>query len=110
MQHQFKPGDLVLITGSVSPGSPNVGMAGEIIAMITSGQDFIRPDGSVGIAEFQAGIHHAWMVSGEGLSSHRKATKEWVKCGYSLQLDRHLMPLRDDYAPQSEKQKELTHE
>lgn len=105
MQHQFKSGDLALIVGSTSGISPNIGKCITLISRIATGGDHLSPSGKRVVNRGP----DCWIVEAPGLVAGLKAGGYMDVGGIALVLDKHLMPLRDDHAPQSENQKELTH-
>lgn len=109
MQNQFKPGDLVVIVGSSTKGSPNIGRCAEIAFMVKADEEFTRPNGEKAIARLPEGVRCAWLVVADGLHVHRKNIGQWVMTGYSLQLDQQIIPLKSTETPQLEKQKEVEH-
>ena len=103
MRHNFKPGDLVLIVGSESPDSPNVGMAAELVHMIFPGDRFTAPDGrpAMNVSEKES-----WMLSAPGLLA-RNSDGAWIdRGGIAFTQEHHLMPLRGDFTPEQQKAKE----
>lgn len=105
MQHQFKPGDLALIVGSSSGISPNIGKCATIMSRIKTDRDHLAPNGKRVVNRGP----DCWIVEASGLVAGLKAGGYVDVGGIALVLDQHLMPLRDDHAPQLEKQKELEH-
>lgn len=102
MQHQFKPGDLVVIVGA-NTLTQNIGRHGELREYVVDGDIFLAPNGCM----YRHCDVPVWTISGDGLAAN--IDDETVYADFGIHEPRHLMPLRDDHAPQSEKQKELTH-
>lgn len=94
MQHQFKPGDLALIVGC-RRRPEYLGMTIELIELISPDQISKWCD-RIGRKTQNTDDEPTWLFATPEGSSE-------------LVAPRFLMPLRDDHAPQSENQKELTH-
>lgn len=102
MSHQFKSGDLALIVGSNKGISPNIGTSVELVQKLLTNAQFSLPDGRQALNRGPA----CWMVQGEGLFAnlHRGS---WENIGgVALVEERHLIPLRGDFAPDKHKAKE----
>jgi len=93
MSHNFKAGDLALIIGSASEGSPNIGKMVELQEFLAPGQSFRSPDGK---SCRLCGSGAAWLVFGESLQA-RNIDNGWVPLGLALVESRYLMPLRGDH-------------
>lgn len=101
MSHQFKPGDLALIVGSNTGGSPNIGIAVELAQKLSTNDVFSLPDRRTIINRGPA----CWLVKAQGLSASALGGG-WVDLGgIALVEERHLIPLRGDFAPEQQKSK-----
>lgn len=101
MSHQFKPGDLALIVGSNTGGSPNIGMAVELSQKLSTNDEFSLPDGRTIINRGPA----CWAVKAQGLSASTLSAG-WIDLGgIALVEERHLIPLRGDFAPEQQMSK-----
>lgn len=99
MNHNFKPGDLALIVGTVSHPQ-NIGKTCELIEHLDPGQVSHWKD-SEGFHQKNDDTSAAWIVSGHELSG------DGVR-GSLLVDSKHLMPLRGDFAPERQKAQEVT--
>ena len=95
MSHQFKPGDLVIIVGANSL-TQNIGKHCELRQFVISGDRFLAPNGVM--------YNHCdvpcWTLAGEGLVA--VIDGEVADFGFGVHEERHLMPLRGDFAPTEE--------
>jgi len=100
MSHNFKPGDLAMIVGAFNVPS-NIGQSCELIEHLQPDaiSDWIDPGDGCRLQN-SAGSP-AWLVVGDGLRSWCGAS------GWTLADERHLMPLRGDFAPEQQKTKEV---
>lgn len=106
MQNQFKPGDLALITGSRKSDSPHIGKVVQLCEFLPPGatSKWIHQESYT--VTINGGGSPAWIVLGDSLFSAIKGYR-----GFTLVEPWFLMPIDgDDYAPQLENKKELTHE
>ncbi|KAA8702443.1 hypothetical protein [Pseudomonas proteolytica] len=99
MSHNFKPGDLALIVG-YSRSPENVGKSCELVAFLLPGDRIDFP-----VIGFD-GVRHTgdkpgWFVAGDALVSTSGST------GYTMVLEKNLMPLRGDFTPEQQKAKEV---
>jgi hypothetical protein len=99
MSHQFKPGDLALIVGACSMPE-NVGKICELVEMLAAEQISAWIDPTDGCRVQNGDDEPGWLVIGDGILSANGEP------GHVLALPRHLMPLRDDFAPVQQKAKE----
>lgn len=102
MAHQFKPGDLAMIVGSSKGISPNIGMAVELVQKVPANDHFMLADGT----RLQNRGPACWLIESTGLRAalHHGG---WADIGgIALAEERHLMPLRGDFAPDKHKSKE----
>lgn len=96
---QFKPGDLALIIG-FSKSPINLGKSCELIA-------FLKPGDRIDFAVngFGGVRHHGdragWLVAGNALVASTGS------CGYTIVLEKNLMPLIGDFQPEQQKSREL---
>jgi len=97
---QFKPGDVALIVGyCVSP--VNLGKSCELVA-------FLRPGERIAFAcNGFDGVRHTgdkagWFVAGDALVATSGAR------GYTIVLEKNLMPLLGDFAPEQQKSQEVS--
>lgn len=101
---QFKPGDLALIVGSSKGTSPNIGMAVELVIKLCTNDYFNLPDGRRAVNKGP----ECWMVEASGLVATTIQTGRIDLGGISLIEERHLIPLRGDFAPEQQKSREVT--
>ena len=103
MSHQFKPGDLAIIVGSNRGISPNIGKAVSLTIKLAPEAGFHLPDGR----HVKNKGPECWLVEGGELSASL-SSGGWVDLGgVALVEERHLMPLRGDFAPEQAKALEV---
>ncbi|MGE8454002.1 MAG: hypothetical protein ACN6OP_26010 [Pseudomonadales bacterium] len=102
MNHNFKPGDLALIVGSSKGTSPNIGMAVELVIKLRTNDCFNLPDGRRAVNKGP----ECWLVEAFGLLAATTRAGRIDLGGITLALERYLMPLRGDFAPEQQKAKE----
>lgn len=102
MTHQFKSGDLAVIVGSSKGISPNIGMAVELVQKRATNEAFGLADGR----RFLNRGPESWVVQASGLSANLHAGGWLDVGGVALVEERHLIPLRGDFAPEQQKSKE----
>ncbi|WP_426113540.1 hypothetical protein [Pseudomonas sp. DSP3-2-2] len=95
MSHQFKSGDLAMIVGAFNVPD-NIGQQCELIEYLRLEDISAWVDPADGRRVQNAADGPAWLVVGEGLKSWCGST------GWVLADERHLMPLRGDFAPADE--------
>lgn len=100
---QFKPGDLALILGSSKGTSPNIGMAVELAIRLRTNDFFNLPDGRRCVNKGP----ECWMVEASGLVATTIQAGRKDLGGISLIEERHLIPLRGDFAPEQQKSREV---
>ncbi|WP_122408965.1 hypothetical protein [Pseudomonas viridiflava] len=96
MAHQFKPGDLALIVTG-----PNAGHCVELISYHASGDVRLHSG-----CWTQAYVP-SWQITGSGLTAHFEGVPGTHLVTYGLIGERCLMPLRGDFAPEQQKDKEV---
>ena len=96
MSHQFKPGDLVIIVGANSL-TQNIGKHCELRQFVVCGDRFLAPNGVM----YDHYDVPCWTLAGEGLVA--VIDGEVVDFGFGIHEERHLMPLRGDFAPTEQK-------
>ncbi|MEE4099168.1 hypothetical protein [Pseudomonas viridiflava] len=102
MNHQFKSGDPAVIVGSSKSISPNIGMAVELVQKRAKNEALDLADGR----RFINRGPESWVVQASGLSANLH-TGGWLDVGgVALVEERHLIPLRGDFAPEQQKSKE----
>lgn len=98
MTHQFKPGDLAIIVGANSL-TQNIGKQCELREYVVSGDCYVAPNGVV----YRHDDVPCWTLVGDGLVA--VVEDEVVQLGFGIHEPRHLMPLRDGFAPTGQKSK-----
>lgn len=98
---QFKSGDQVMIVGANSL-TQNIGKQCELREFVRSGDIYVAPNGEV----YRHDDTPCWTLSGEGLCAVLEG--EVVYLDFGVHEPRHLMLLRDDFAPEQQKSRELT--
>lgn len=96
---QFKPGDPAIIIGyTTSP--TNLGKSCELVAFLSPGEriDF-AVNGFGGVRHI--GDRAGWFVVGDALVSTSGSH------GYTIVLEKNLMPLRGDFQPEQQKSQEV---
>jgi hypothetical protein len=102
MGHQFTAGDLAIIVCSNRGTSPNIGKAVSLTIKLATEAGFNLPDGR----HLKNKGPECWLVEGNELSASL-SSGGWVDLGgVALVEERHLMPLRGDFAPEQQKAKE----
>jgi len=96
MTHQFKSGDLAIIVGANSL-TQNIGKQCELREFVVSGDCYVAPNGVV----YRHDDVPCWTLVGDGLVA--VVEDEVVQLGFGIHEPRHLMPLRDDFAPIGQK-------
>jgi len=104
MNHQFKPGDLALITGSDKGTSPNIGMAVELTLKLRTNDYFNLPDGRQAVNRGP----ECWLVGALGLLASTNHAGRIDLGDICLVEERYLIPLRGDFAPEQQKSKEVS--
>lgn len=103
MSHNFKPGDLALIVGATKC-IDQIGVVCELDRYINEGDEYRTPSGNL----CRAGLG-AWLVVGDSVNGRylKKSTGREIRTpGQALVLEKLLMPLRGDFAPEQQKAKE----
>lgn len=98
MSHNFKPGDLALITNDNF--SDNIGRVVELQFMVRDGEEYEAP---VGARAQNTSGQAVWIVTAEGLTTRRDG--ESVVEGWTQKAQQKLMPIRGDFAPTEQKSK-----
>lgn len=98
MNHQFKAGDLAIIVGANSL-TQNIGKQCQLREFVESGDCFVAPNGMV----YWHDDVPCWTLVGDELAAVLDG--EVVHIGFGVHEPRHLMPLRDDFAPTGQKTK-----
>jgi len=98
MNNQFKAGDLAMIVGANSL-TQNIGKQCQLREFVLSGDCYVAPNGVV----YRHDDVPCWTLVGEGLVAVVEG--EVVQLGFCIHEPRHLMPLRDDFAPTGQKSK-----
>lgn len=96
MSHNFKPGDLAMIVGAYNVPA-NIGKSCELIEYLRVEDISEWVDPADGLRVQNSADGSAWLVVGDGLKSWCGGA-DWV-----LADERHLMPLRGDFAPAQQK-------
>lgn len=102
MSNQFKAGDLALIVGA-NTMIKNIGKSCELVQLVERDGFYVAPNGVL----YQHAGDHCWLVTGDGLC-------RWFDDGSIEQSDwglceqRHLRPLRGDFAPDLQKSSEVS--
>jgi hypothetical protein len=100
MSHQFKAGDLALIINSIKRPE-NVGRSCDLVAFMVPGERLeFNFDGFKTITHI--GESPAWLVAGNDVVGSNG------KSGFALVRPANLMPLRDSFAPEQAKSREVT--
>lgn len=99
MGNQFKPGDLAMIIGALNVVS-NIGKTCELVEFLLPGEISDWRDPSDGMRLRNGTGKAAWLVVGDGVRSSCGSS------GWVLAHPRHLMPLRGDFEPEQQKQRE----
>lgn len=103
MTNNFKPGDLAIIVGSNKGISPNIGKAVSLKMKLATESGFSLPDGR----RVTNKGPECWLVEGDDLSASLNSGG-WIDLGgVALVEERHLMPLRGEFAPDQAKSHEL---
>lgn len=103
MSHKFNPGDLAIIVGSNRGISPNIGKAVSLTIKLATESGFNLPDGR----HVKNKGPECWLVEGSDLSASLNSGG-WIDLGgVALVEERHLMPLRGDFAPVQAKSREV---
>jgi hypothetical protein len=101
MNHQFKAGDLAIIVGANSL-TQNIGKQCQLREFVKSGDCYVAPNGEV----YRHDDVPCWTLVGDGLVAVVEG--EVVDLGFGIHEPRHLMPLRDDFAPAGQKAKAVS--
>ncbi|WP_448693566.1 hypothetical protein [Pseudomonas rhizophila] len=99
MSHNFKPGELAMIIG-YSKSAANLGKSCELVAFLHPGE---RAD--LAVSGFD-GVRHTgdkpgWLVAGGELVA-TSGTR-----GFTIVLEKNLMPLKGDFSQEQQKSREL---
>jgi hypothetical protein len=92
MNYQFKAGDLAIIVGANSL-TQNIGKQCQLREFVQSGDCYVAPNGVV----YRHDDVPCWTLVGDDLVADIE--DEVVRLGFGIHEPRHLMPLRDDFAP-----------
>ncbi|NQD78611.1 hypothetical protein HP436_00255 [Pseudomonas sp. CrR14] len=102
MGNQFKPGDLALITGHDHLPS-NAGRTCELIAFLLPGDVIENPNNPSSQMEYDADGEPRWLVRGDRITND---SDDPLHAGLDAILECHLMPLRGEFEPEQQKQRE----
>ncbi|WLH05409.1 hypothetical protein [Pseudomonas lurida] len=102
MSHNFKPGDLALI--AKADHDENIGRVVELLFSVEDGERYQTPDGVM--ARNVAGTA-IWVVSACSLFHHHPL-KGWYVAGWTQKAPCNLLPLRGDFVPVQQKDRELS--
>lgn len=107
MSHQFKPGDKALIVGAKTL-TENIGKTCELVQFLQPGDKYTTPDGAEAI--HVASLPPAWLVVGEICGVMRFGGQGDLRriSGWGVALPEFLMPLRGDFEPVREMNREVT--
>lgn len=101
MKHEFKPGDMAMITGALTEGGEqNIGKTVELLQIVKCGEK-LKADGVL----YHAVSGDCWIVAGDELVSRCNdgAGREWFEVKpRCFPLERFLMPLRGDENPDAQ--------
>lgn len=100
MNNQFKAGDLAMIVGANSL-TQNIGKQCQLREFVVSGDCYVAPNGVV----YRHDDVPCWTLVGDGLVAVVEG--EVVQLGFGIHEPRHLMPLRDDFAPERQNSREV---
>lgn len=99
MGHHFKAGDMALIVGA-EVDTANVGKTCELVELLPP-MGISQTLAKDGRPVRNAHGHHVWLMCGDSLTQRVTHLN-----GLAVREEKHLMPLRGDFAPELQKAKE----